>query len=568
MGTKNSGCCCDACRDRGSCTATVLVESSDVDPYDSSIVRGRCCKCFPRRICVTLTMPSGCNCAGDDPTDQYDQTLGTILDFDCDQFAYSGSFSCIGDGGSFAFTLRMIEDWDNNHKCWLAFESEKLGYTGASTLLIPLGGETQDHDLKLDDCELFEFQFDIELNANFGNCGAATISIAPADNIAVPRCCNETCVYTRACITLEDEYGAETLFACLDELDEYGRLGWVATFDDPYSEGTLSVTIYIENYTEVINEGALPLLRIVATELGTLVSDEQQTAACPAMSASWDYYEGWTVSIKGDTRSWCTDCKCICRCICVTKYIDSGLATPGKVFTGTACWDDTYGCISGRIGGWDVTLEDVEGLDPPTTASFYLSCDECTGVTTLVFEDDPTNPKTIDCPDIVNATTPGSTSVEWQVDGAEPYTMRVACLGCSPCRSRTPITPCCSGRRLPAVLYAEVISTNVDCECLMGATATLVWNGDEHDPVWEGVWTLVAGSPPCNPLAEGEAVSLQCTGGSDCNGWQFEFCGGGPGGSPEPGCSCEPVELSFCGGAGCASCENPATSAFCVLITE
>lgn len=545
---------CPSCRTRGECHPDIHGVSL---VYDETKTPGRCCKCWPLRLCVTLTMPEGCACPGDDPTDDADRTIGAYCELDCTEYSYTGSFACRGTGQTVDFKIYMVETIGAPSECWLAFESECLGYIGPDLLLIPLGGEYQDRDEKRAECDSFSWDFEIDLGECFYGCGAGTVSIAPADTVPVPRCCPTSCPYARACLTLTSDYGEEKLLVCVTE-GAYGHY-YRALFDDPFSAQQIEVVVHVDDAD--LSDGMLDL-RIEADFLGQLVSEETQSVACPYMVAEWEFYDGWTLSIKGDNHAGCSDCRCVCRCICVTKITDNFLATVPTVFTGVGCWEETYACADGEPGGWDVELTDIEGEQDAQTARFHLECDECTGTTYIVYDGKPNDRREIDCPDIRNPAAP-EVPIEWVVtdEGEQPYTIRVECVACRPCGVRPPITPCCPDRAyLPPVLHLEITSTNAACTCLLGLTAVLIFNGDEFDPKWTGTLTGAGGGCP-DGTAE---LTLECS-GPGCDSWTLTGCG------PmelQAGCSCDPLELAFCGGGGCSLCEDPATSEYCLVITE
>lgn len=560
MPTKGSGCCCHECWFRGEC-------SPDATHDSYSYQRGRCCRCFPRQLCATLTLPEYCEGQGDDTEDVADRTVGVTLYLDEETYSYSGTFQVLG-LGNLSFSLYFLKEiGTTTHACWAAFDCPSLGLTGENIARVPLGGEYQDLEQKIADCEAFEFEFDINLSAAFPTCGgAATVAFAPAPMSRVERCCHNSCVHRRVCLTYDSGYGdAEMARVCI-EVDGSDSL-WQHTFTDPLTGELVEIKVYLDSF-----ENDQPVLRVEAPTLGEPLEYNPVDADCPTMAASWTFYGGETVTVRGDPRGHlCGNCKCICTDICVTLIEDALLAHPApKAFVGAASYDDAYACegeTEGALGEWEVTLVDVEGVEADRSVRLWLQCD-CDGKTRLYCEGVDEGIE-IDCPAIADIANPELKQVAFAVNpggGAQSYTVYVSCSGCQPCRMRVAAVPCCPDRvgafSLPAILHMEVTSTNADCECLLGATGTLIWNGDTIVPEWSGHLSS-PGLPGCEPYDGSFPFTLRC-GGNGVGDWELEGCGTF---TNQDG-TCDPFSLDFLGGGGCAMCEENATAEFTVTISE
>lgn len=527
------------------------------DPYDPAVVQGWCCKCYPARICVTLTFPDGCACEGDEGT-IYDRTYSAHCELDCENNDYSGAFACGGTGDAadaIDFRLYFLQDNADGYKCWLAFESEALGLTGPDLLKTPLGGVYQDAEEKRLECEAFTFSFELDLSAAFPGCGTGTVSVAPGDYVEVKQCCPENCIYPRMCVTLDDGYTAQTVLACTDGSDYAPQ--YSAVLDSPFGPGSITVYIQVTNYSDVLDNGATPLLQITApAEFGDPVGDNPAEAACPQMGASWDFYAGYTITAKGDPRALCADCRCICRELCVIKILDPLEAIQNRILAGVAVWDESYSCPAG-LGGWVVELTDEYGNIH--REEFTLSCDACTGVTYFIYSRDPDNPREIACPDLGDPNVPAVTGYEFLItDPDTEFTsqVRVSCVACVPCQAQNVQTQCCPSP-IPTTLTLEVVDDILDCACLLGLTCTLTWTGDETDFEWTGVMR----STDCPASNDPITWTLRCI---DADNWELTGCGGA---WTLESSSCDPLELDFVGGGGCPNCNEPATSQFRVRIT-
>jgi hypothetical protein len=221
---------------------------------------------------------------------------------------------------------------------------------------------------------------------------------------------------------------------------------------------------------------------------------------------------------------------------------------------GTACMIQlpVDQCGEFWFNGWAVTLVNSEDPYDTLDVNFWLEYD-CTTQTTYVRTSVSTERKQIMCPDFTDNASPMSEGIGWQVSpggGDYPYYLSAKCLACEPCSvNQLVATSCCPYNPLPAVLTIEVISTNPDCVNLLGEIGTLVWNGSEAEPVWSGF------------LFDNEFI-LTC-GGNCGDAWCLTGCGSLFMLTAE----CDPLELTFNGGGGCAACVDPATGDYTVAIT-
>ena len=278
------------------------------------------------------------------------------------------------------------------------------------------------------------------------------------------------------------------------------------------------------------------------------------------MTVTWIFDDG-SISISKDPHYFnneFSDCGCICRCLCVTRLDDAVYATPPpRTMTGIDCLEQLsiVGCGYKWTHGWSVTLTNPEDPYDTQDINFWLSYNCVTGLTYMNTSLSDV-PIAITCPDIANL--PGSgapTTINWNIvpgGGQQPYLLQVKCVACETCSIGTVTSACCPYRELPATLTIEVVETNVDCVILLGSIGTLIWNGDEFDPIWTGILF-------------GHEFILRCGGCDEIGSWCLTGCG--PLILANSG-SCSPFELNFCGGGGCASCNEPVTSEYCVLITE
>lgn len=544
--TKNSGCCCGKCWERGECEP---IYSGHTQP--AGFVRDSCCKCFPKRICVHLDLYEY---GIDLPT----KTVSIQSQYTCNNQIYSGTLND-ADITSIDFYIYYTKD-SFTGQCYLAFESSALGYTGAYILLYPMGGTYAENSVKRLECDAFNWEFAIDIGSNAIYRSDAVIRITEDDLTTLPRNCEDEnmCYAPKACITYTDSNGdTQTDSVCVTVDGEY-----ITSFTDPVTYEVVSVNISLVDWSSYTGTfcGSAPALSLTSSIDASRTSSKEVVADCPNMEAEWTFYEGVSISIKKDPRYYLeefSDCRCICRCLCVTRIDEPLYATPPpQAYTGTACMEHLLIAECGYrwIRGWHVTLTNV--ADPYDTQEVYFWLEyNCETESTYMYTSLSDTPILLECPNL--ASLPGTstpTNIEWIIvpgGGAQPYVISVKCVACATCELGGVTTPCCPDRELPATLNIEVTSSLFGCTNLVGETGTLIWNGDSFDPIWTG-------------FLFGTEWILTCGGvcGTD---WCLTGCGTF---TMQGGNSCDPFQLEFCGGGGCAQCDDPAMSDFCVTITE
>lgn len=540
---------CSKCRQAGECEPDF---SGAFSMYGYS--RSRCCVCIPKRICVHLDLY-------EDLEYPVALTISTNVNLTCASQSFSGVLRDPGTIHTINFQLFYVQD-DATRQCYFALQSTTLGYIDETTLLIPMGGAYNDGDIRRADCETFEWAFDVTLDYVAGPyLTTAVIRVTEDDLVPMPRNCQAEalCFAKRACITYQDSYGTEqTQQVCF--VDEK----WLTTFYDAVLETNVSVQIEMDNWDVYLGSICedVPALTITSS-LGTPYTANPVDADCPTMAASWGFTGGQRVSIVKDPR-WAlnefADCGCICRCICVTLLEDALYATPPpRMMVGTACMEELaiYGCGDQWLRGWNVTLTNSD--DPYDTMNVLIWLEyDCETEATLVHTSLSDATSAIVCPDfkvgpedaqqdITFAITPGG--------GAQPYLLTIRCLACTDCTMNGFVTSnCCPYSDIPVILNLEVTGTNAGCANILGASGSLVWNGDEFTPEWSGIIVL-----------DGAPVEFILTCGGACGTtWCLTGCAEpiqqGEG-------TCDPFQLTFTSFGGCASCDDGAVGEYTVTIT-
>ncbi len=392
-----------------------------------------CCKCIPKRICLTIYSPDGSYCfsCGDDETGH---TLSTLR-LDCENRlgVYAGSFRCADEGIDFRFYFER----DADGKCWFMLESTKLGYVSTqfdtyisdTRLRQPMGGDDHDDVERMrEQCVAPDFEFLIDLSSIFDTCGHAVVTVGTADFIS-PKCQNRNwrtppdcwCQCVRLKLTLD---GVETLQAvCWD--DE--RACWHATFLGAYPEDDIEVAVFVSS-----ESGAQTLLRMEST-IGDGDPIEAICSSNLGMFAEWDLY-GDAVTIMCDKAVGCTDCKCWCRCVCII-YSDSRNA------------DVVRACLDEYSGGWrgEFAFEGGEVI----TVEAWLACNAETKVTEMHISTNlgDAAPTAVICPDVAASWT-------FIKENYDTALVTIQCDNCTECRNLVRI-PCCP-TPMPLVLYATV----------------------------------------------------------------------------------------------------------------
>jgi hypothetical protein len=271
-----------------------------------------------------------------------------------------------------------------------------------------------------------------------------------------------------------------------------------------------------------------------------------------------DYDPPNWIRIRGDRQSGCTDCKCYCRCLCIS-YISSDFVYERAI----ACEKYVGEDYCDRI--WEVELGGhliqifMNCLGCPD-ASTKLTLIPPAGTTLVTQQSVP-----IVCPDLIQA--------EWSIhldDSETPETaaISVECLKCGDtCELLGTQVPCCPERdNLPYILHATIeAEAGPGCFPLVGLEFSLVL--DSGNPAAPG--TCWRGSVPAGPNYVPVNPGDECTvnlavacfsdglgndtwrAGNSTNG-----CGGIDSGTAEAieVVSCDPLELVFTiQGEGCCN---------------
>lgn len=547
MTQKNPFCSCGKCYQKGQCDPNWSLPTSSITGF----TRKQCCNCLPKRICVHVYLYEEGEVASTG-------LVSTQVRLDCNAQSYSGILSDVTKLESITFSVYFVFN-EYNQQCYIAFDSASLGYTGDTTLLIPMGGPYNDGTVRRQECTDFDWEFPAIVNAAGYYLDDAIIRVVSDDVVPIPRNCEDeaSCYSDQICITYADSYGNETkVRVCVVDGE------WTTEFYDEILDATIDVSIEIVNIDPYLGRmcGDAPTLKLTSTLDADRITDESVEAGCPDMTAEWLFYGGQRISVARNSRWFLnrfSDCGCICRCICVTILEDAVYATPPpRMMVGSACLQELMieGCGTQYLHGWTITVVNSEDEYDTMDVSIWLHYD-CVTQTTYLKTNVSSVLVAIACPDLVSPLTPMENSVNWSVTPpgeAQPYLMSVRCLSCIPCTLNALVaTGCCPYNPTPARLTAEVTSTNEYCTNLLGQTGTLLWNGREFEAEWSGeifgvLFILTCGGTCGTPwcLSDGCGPMIQQGEGS-----------------------CDPFQLVFKGGGGCAACDEPATSEFTITIT-
>ncbi len=449
---RKGSCCCTDCFVHDGCGPT----GAAIDHF--------CCKCIPRRVCVSLfTDQNACEVSGWDADTAVDSVEASWFVNGLCVREYAGSLSCGSNSIDFSITFYRDPYTD---VCSLCLESVALGYVldgdDDSRVCIEMGGGYNDTDTKRAECVAMSFEFPIDLTPLFPygtGYETGTITIEPGEYVqAIARDPETSCRYDRVCITVVENDVETIAYACFDE----GVNGWTIDVDDDPAKNVLIVLDSYDAATE----------SVVLSLTSYLGSGSPQNADCPSMYAIWNFGDD-SISIRGDRQAKCTDCKCYCRCLCVTYTSDDGIEV------GRACLDTGYdGCEE----GWSITLAGK-------SLNFYLACTGCENLATVIGFNPPagstlitTQEQSVSCPDGLDA--------QWTIDlgGGETATILVECSPCSGlCVTQEACVECCPDNCVPLVLYGTVESS-VDCPELQGQVFTLINSGATSAPsnCWDG----------------------------------------------------------------------------------
>lgn len=481
--TKGSGCCCSPCE----------TNASGVN------LSGVCCKCMPKRICVSVYTPAGADCPCGTPPegDPYGPVITIKMSFVCDVpngvgfttgGGYTGFFMC----GNVKVDLTFSPERDANGDCWFYLASSRLGYVNGpflgtgpydTRLRLPMGGPYHDDmDLRREQCASPDFDFTVDMSGASSACGTALIQVRPADYMSRSRAQRNwvpapDCWVECVCLTLTTGGVEYTVQTCWDA----SIRGWRGTFVTG-PDSFVSATVFRDSAP------GDPTVLHLESDLG---NGAPLAATCDChrgMLAEWDL-SGPIIGIAGNLAVGCADCKCWCRCVCIV-YSDSHNAGVAQ-----ACWDE-------YTQGWGAEFTFGDPVPESATVGIGFDCNPRTGETKLklatdvgVVLDTSANPVSISCPDI---------AASWDVLKPDGDTARISiqCDECGQCKNLIN-APCCP-RPIPIVLMATVTGTVriLDCaDCVertypcVGGSFPLAFDaaGTGAGPIWAGHGPL-----PCN----------------------------------------------------------------------
>jgi hypothetical protein len=511
---------------------------------------------MPQRLCARLYVEEGgCICA---PVTGAGTALGTSsaylsdgfqLAWDCAARKYTGEgFLC----GTTTVDISISFDTTDG-ECSAMLTSTCLNYdtgTGAidTRLTLPMGGTgTYDNDVKKQSCLDFTFLFEIDLSTCDASCETALILIEPEDTecIGTPMESEaktgtgtlENCYYTKACMTFTQHStgtgtGNTESEVCITTHTGTGDDTWVATFLGG------SVTATVSQDATNLDELTLSITS------GTPNTPTQTITDClNGFDITWTIDNGDTLRLQGNQRVGCTDCKCLCRCLCVTRVNTAD----GSATRTTTCWDTSPGTgPEGWVG---------------TGIGVNVACNYCTE-TTIVTLDLGTGtlsatPGT--CPDIDISTSALVSGVNEDI--------YIECQKCTPCVLPDTISGFCFCADTPYSLTATIENVT-DCACADTATATMYYNFNEDSPAWFGVFPSLCSGADLDVTLECDVGD--CDGNSGCDRFRLTTCTNSVCADAAVGTAdcCDPFEQLFTGvGAGCSSCDDPATADFDVRVT-
>jgi hypothetical protein len=381
---RGTQCCCGACHANAGCS---MGSSGGIAEARLGFY-GICCRCVPQYACIELIVDYGtCGIDGE-------PMPPVTVEWDNQANRYFTSFVIPGRQPidiaiGFEQKRGTPTAASQNDPCSLVLASECMGYRRESfggiddededsRLFVPLREENDyteygDH-LRRDVCAELDVTFDIDLarcdesGYTDGSGCPAQIHIRAADFVSRPAMITgfwdgyEDCRYTRVCIRYENEYERLERTVCADE---YGT--WIATFPDVEGQDELTVAITPDSFNP-------PILSLETYGL----NDYEMQASCPDMRATWTLDSGATITIIGDKKADCNDCRCWPRCLCVEFANTGGVGA----WRGEVCWvEDDYG-----DGAYVGTLTDLSLFEyEPIEVTIGKGCDECTGQSYLEY---------------------------------------------------------------------------------------------------------------------------------------------------------------------------------------
>lgn len=458
---KGSGCCCGKCQAHLHCRGGA----------------GTCCKCVPSRICVSIYPPSsGTYCdlhAPDD--DPYGPALVKTFLWDCALNSYSGSFRV--NGIDIPFTFAFLREDDGT--CWFTLESDCLGYSSEfgydNRLKVPVAGSFDNQyegAERINSCANPEFDFIANLTPCAASCGDVLIRVAAADYQPAPDEPRRgwthdpySCYCGCVCITLTTPDGVFQQKTCIDPNNDSWNVSWTSIG---------SVTVYL---------ASAPGDRTILRMESSIGSGDEVYATCTCregMFAEWNLGSYGSVKITCDPNRGCIDCKCWCRCVCMTYFDDHVMRIV------RACWDEYR-------QSWSATFVDAEYGE--ISAEIRLVCDPGTGITYLSLATNLSGAEDVPagCPEI---------SASWSLRKADysPATISISCDTCGRCLQLGSMEPCGCYDFIPDTLYAT-FSPNAlppqppaarDKSCT-GATGVITLRFDSDLQCWLGSGTPFSG---------------------------------------------------------------------------
>lgn len=541
--SRKGSCCCGDCFAHDGCGKT------------GAVVFNFCCKCVPKRVCVKLfTDADYCETEAWSYETPVAVSEASWIDTNgsCSR-RYEGVFSFCEKNIDFDITFWKDQYTD---ECYICLKSDALGYSlytegdesvVADRVCLKMGGDYSDLDVKRTECRDMSFVFPVDFSEVFYGGGTGYITIEPADYVQAPSpnptiSDSNLCKPHRICITRINTYGEETIVhTCFDEYVN----GWETFFDEEEHE---SVSIILEEY----GDSKLVQLYSYAGD------GEQKEAVCPQLYAEWELYDGTIINIRADRQAKCTDCKCYCRCLCVTYQSSDGILERG-----IACENrNDDGCRT----TFNVTLagNDLE---------FYLRCDGCEVLSTVLGMNGLYG-GTLVTEQELDVLCPNGLEGQWtyQIANNQTATIYVQCVQCgSECTINElgTTSPCCPEREtnIPRMLYAT-FGSSPDCPSLDGAVVPMTLDSPlgATGSCWSGTITVEVFGQPCT-----QRVTVRCVDdGMGNNVWRISQteCSTGTSSTDDASViSCDPLELGVTfNGVGC--CEGGIGAEVGVTVTE
>lgn len=490
MGVKgsNSSCCCPE--------SFIRLAPNVFAPGALSIVRLQdfCCECVPKYVCISLYLSSNL----------YERVAFFISEWNC--IAENSTDTRLGNyygvleyyGLEIDVSIEYYKDADGI--CWICMRSELLGHVGSGRVCHQLGGDYNSFLIRKEECLHLGQSFSATLP--YGQ--DVTIYVAPID-FAVPSKCKTCgsgtyrCVCRRMVFTYErfdynGVYQKETKRACVTEDIYTGERRWTLTFFDD------TVTIVILDILNtprtwrlfVSGDGPEPYYR------------DFILPACPdefgnfcVAGATWDEWVDGSfgkLTVLGEPYDYCSDCKYICKTICVLFFSEKGSDVVSAVLDENGQWIAEY------LGERYV---------------FALTCTGCTDRVTAIsltasvriMGDNPAPIGNL-CPIDIAAT--------WRAEFAprDVGFISVSCSKCGTCPPSIP-TPCCPAALTPRAVFVTFVFPT--CSYLHGVSVRLSYSDSPplpYDPIpgWIGLIDVLQCTDVDYLPATDVRVQLSCIG--------------------------------------------------------